>query len=127
MGRQKRVSFMRNNFKRDIEILNLVRYDVSGPIDIKSLGGATYFVTFIVDASKTMWVFPIKGKDQVVDIFLKFHMDVERETNKRLRCIRTNNSGEDFSKEFEEYCSKHGIKHVKIVPAPQNKMEQLRE
>jgi len=54
-------------------------------------------------------------------------MDVERETNKLLRCIRTKNSGEYFSKEFEKYCSKHGIKHVKIVLAPQNKMEQLRE
>ena len=32
MGRQKRVSFMRNNFKRDIEILNLVCSDVSAQL-----------------------------------------------------------------------------------------------
>jgi hypothetical protein len=52
MGRQKRVSFMRNNFKRDTKILDLVHSNVCGPINIKSLGGVAYFVTFIDDASK---------------------------------------------------------------------------
>ena len=42
-------------------------------------------------------------------------MVVERETNKLLRCIRTYNGGKFRSNAFEEYCSKHGIKHVKIV------------
>jgi len=43
-------------------------------------------------------------------------MVAERETNKLLRCIITDNVGEYCSKEFEEYCSKYCIKHVKIVP-----------
>jgi transposase InsO family protein len=94
----------------------LVHSDVCGPINVKSLGGVAYFVTFIDDASKKVWDFPIKSKDQVLDTFQKFHMVVERETNKLLRCIRTDNGGEYCSKAFEEYCSKHGIKHVKIVP-----------
>jgi len=77
-----------------------VHSDVCGPINIKSLGGDYYFVTFIDDASKKVWDLPIKGKDQVLYIFQKFHMIVERETNKLLRGIRTDNGGEYFSNEF---------------------------
>jgi hypothetical protein len=58
-----------------------------------------------------------------IRILQKFHMVVERETSKLLRCNITDNGGDYFSKSFEEYCSKHGIKHVK----PLNKMEWLRE
>lgn len=63
-----------------------------------------------------MWAFPIKCKDQVLDTFEKFHVDVGRETNKLLKCIRVDNIEEYYSRDFEEYCSKYGIKHEKIVP-----------
>jgi hypothetical protein len=43
-------------------------------------------------------------------------MVVERETSKLLRCNRIDNGGDYFSKSFEEYCSKHGIKNVKTFP-----------
>ena len=54
-------------------------------------------------------------------------MVVERETNKLLRCIRINNGREYLSKEFEEYCSKHDTKHIKIISSSPQKMEQLKE
>jgi transposase InsO family protein len=68
---------------------------------------------FIDDASKKVLDFRIKRGDKVLRNLQKFHMVVERETNKLLRCNITDNGGENFSKSFEEYCSKHGIKHVK--------------
>jgi transposase InsO family protein len=68
---------------------------------------------FIDDASKKVLDFPIKRKDKVLGTLQKFHMVVERETNKLLACNITDNGGEYFSKSFEEYCSKHGIKHAK--------------
>jgi len=107
------VSFIRDSFKRDTKILDLAHSYVSIPINVKSRGSVDYLVTFIDDASKKEWAFPIKSKDKVLDTFQKFHMVVERETNKLLRCNITDNGGEYFSKSFEEYCSKHGIKHVK--------------
>ena len=33
-----------------------------------------------------------------------------------LKRLRTDNSGEYISKEFKEYCSKHGIRHEKTIP-----------
>ena len=34
-----------------------------------------------------------------------------------LKNLRTDNGKEYISREFKEYCSKHGIRHEKTVPA----------
>ena len=41
---------------------------------------------------------------------------VEKETGKRLKCLKSNNGGEYCSKEFDKYCSEHGIHKEKTVP-----------
>ena len=41
---------------------------------------------------------------------------VERETGNPLKRLRTDNGREYISKEFKEYCSKHGIMYEKTVP-----------
>lgn len=45
----------------------------------------------------------------------KFHVLVERETGKNLKCLRTDNEGEYTSKAFEEYCMKHVMRHEKTT------------
>ena len=42
---------------------------------------------------------------------------VERETENPPKNLRTDNGKEYISREFEEYCSKYGIRHKKMVPA----------
>ena len=59
--------------------------DVFGSINIKSLGGASYYVTFMDDASRKVWFYPMKSKGEVFEISQKFHVVVERETNKVLK------------------------------------------
>uniref|UniRef100_A0A2N9IIJ6 Integrase catalytic domain-containing protein n=1 Tax=Fagus sylvatica TaxID=28930 RepID=A0A2N9IIJ6_FAGSY len=56
------------------------------------------------------------AKDQVFQLFKKFHAMVEREKEKSLKCLRTDNRGEYTSNEFENYCSDYGIRHEKTVP-----------
>jgi len=114
--RQRRVSFLRGSHNRKKNVLELVHSNVFGHVNIKSLGGASYFVTFIDDASRKVWAYPMKNKSEVFGIFQKFHVAVERETNKLLKCLRTDNGGEYCSNAFKEYCNSFGIKHEKTVP-----------
>ena len=58
-GKQHRVSF-RIPSTRNTNVLDLVYFDVCGPIDVESLGGNKYFVTFIDDASQKVWVYFLK-------------------------------------------------------------------
>ena len=61
-GKQHRVSF-RIPSTRKPNVLDLVYSDVCDPIDVESLGGNKYFVTFIDDASRKVWVYFLKTKD----------------------------------------------------------------
>lgn len=84
-------------------------------MNTKTLGGALYYVIFIDDHFRKVWVFALKTKDQVLDVFKVFHMKVERETGRQLKCVRANNVGE-YRGSFEEYCRSHSIRLVKTVP-----------
>mgnify|MGYP003740606461 FL=1 len=114
-GKHHRVSFNTSS-KRKTELLDLVYSDVCGPIEVESIGGSKYFLTFIDDASRKVWVYFLKTKDQVFQHFQQFHAMVERETGRSLKCLRTDNGGEYTSKEFEAYLAEHGIRHEKTVP-----------
>ncbi|GJZ46052.1 putative RNA-directed DNA polymerase [Tanacetum coccineum] len=93
-GKQTRLAFKSRSPFRMENILDLVHFDVCGPMKTKTLGRCSYFVTFIDDHSRKVWVYTLKTKDQVLDVFKQFHALVERQTGKKLKCIRTNNRGE---------------------------------
>jgi hypothetical protein len=57
----------------------------------------------------------LKTKDQVLGVFKVFHMKVEREIGRQLKCAHANNGGE-YKGLFEEYCKSHGIRLEKTVP-----------
>ncbi|KAH9325285.1 hypothetical protein KI387_005463, partial [Taxus chinensis] len=38
------------------------------------------------------------------------------ETGLKLKCLRSDNGGEYYSNEFNDYCSKNGIRRQKTVP-----------
>ncbi|GKE95032.1 putative RNA-directed DNA polymerase [Tanacetum coccineum] len=116
-GKQTRRAFKSRLSFRTENILDLVHSNVCGPIKTKTLGGCSYFITFIDDHSRKVWVHTLKTKDQVLDVFKQFHALVERQTGKKLKCIRSDNGGEYISPlDAEAYCREHGIQHQKTPP-----------
>jgi hypothetical protein len=51
----------------------------------------------------------------VLDIFKEFHAKVERETSRKLKCVRSDNGGE-YQGPFERYCRNFGIRLEKTPP-----------
>ena len=49
--------------------LELVHSDVCSPMPTKSLGGSSYFVTFIDDSTRKVWLYGLQSKDQVFSTF----------------------------------------------------------
>jgi transposase InsO family protein len=109
-GKQNRVAFKSFPSTRKPGILDLVHSDVCGPMKTKTLGGCLYFATFIDDHSRKVWVYTLKTKDQVLDVFKQFQPSTERQTGKKLKCIRTDNGGE-YLGPFYQYCKQQGIRH----------------
>ncbi|CAL1380337.1 unnamed protein product [Linum trigynum] len=116
VGKQNRVAFKSSIPSRAKNVLDLVHSDVCEPdVNVKSLGGARYFVTFIDDHSRKTWVYTLKTKDQALDVFKQFLALVERETGKKLKCIRTDNGGE-YRGPFATFCKEHGIRQQFTPP-----------
>ncbi|KAL3849434.1 hypothetical protein ACJIZ3_011316 [Penstemon smallii] len=75
-----------------------------------SLGVARYYVSFIDDYSRRCWVYPNKKKSDVFFIFKTFKARVELESEKKIKCMRTDIGGEYTSNEFDNFCQQEGIK-----------------
>ncbi|PON74499.1 Ribonuclease H-like domain containing protein [Parasponia andersonii] len=70
-GKQRRVSFLKGRREPKAAKLELVHIDVWGPSPVTSLGGSRYYVTFIEDSSRKVWVYFLKNKSDVYDTFKK--------------------------------------------------------
>ncbi|KAH9294669.1 hypothetical protein KI387_038257, partial [Taxus chinensis] len=71
--------------------LELVHTDVWGPAHVASHGGSLYYVTFIDDATRKVWVYCIKRKSDVFDTFKKWKELAENECGFKLKCLRSDN------------------------------------
>ena len=89
----------------------MVHSDVCGKISSKSLSGAEYFVTFIDDKTRYIWVYVIKKKSDVFKCFCEWKTEVEKSLGRSVKTLRTDNGGEYTSTELEEYLKKEGIRH----------------
>ncbi|GJU97516.1 retrovirus-related pol polyprotein from transposon TNT 1-94 [Tanacetum coccineum] len=94
---------------RSVYVLELVHSDV-WQAPILSLGGAKYFVSFIDDYSRRCWVYPIKKKSNVFEVFKVCKARVELDSRRKIKCLRTDNGGEYTGDEFDTYCRQEGIK-----------------
>ena len=72
-------------------------------------------MSLIDDYSRNVWVYILKIKDQALEKFKVWKSLVENQSGFKFKCLRTDNGLEFCSKEFEEYCQKHGIKRHKTV------------
>jgi transposase InsO family protein len=98
------------------EILDYIHSDVWGPSPTILYGGSSYFVTFIDDFSRKVWIYMLKRKVDVFTFFIQFRALVEKITSRSIKCLRTDNGGEFTSMEFENYCKEFGIDRHKTTP-----------
>ena len=115
-GKQKKVSFTKISKTPKAERLELVHTDVWGPSPVSSLAGSLYYVTFIDDSTRKLWVYFLKKKSEVFDTFRKWKAMVENETGLKIKRVRSDNGGEYRDNRFREFCANNGIKMEKTVP-----------
>jgi hypothetical protein len=114
-GKQNRVRFP-SGATRAEGILQLFHSDVFGPVSVPSLGKSMYYVSFIDDFSRKTWIYFLRKKSEVFDMFKEFKALVENQTEKQIKVLRTDNGGEFCGNEFEEFCKKCGIARQKTTP-----------
>ena len=110
LGKQARDPFPKSSTWRATRILQLVHSDICGPIKPISNSNKRYFISFIDDFSRKVWVYFLTEKSEAFYTFKRFKNLVEKETGVYLSGLRTDRGGEFTSNEFNNFCNEHGIR-----------------
>ena len=97
------MSFLKTGRIPKAKKLELIHTDLWGPSLVVSLGGSRYYITFIDDSSRNVWVYFLKNKSDVFETFKKWKVMVETETRLKVKCLRSDNRGEYIDGGFSEY------------------------
>jgi hypothetical protein len=68
-GKKHRESFLVGKLDRGKTPLEIVHLDIFGPMQTPSIGGTTYFLTFIDDFSRKTWIYFLKHKSDALGSF----------------------------------------------------------
>jgi histone deacetylase 1/2 len=74
--------------------LDLIFTNVWGPASVASTTGARYYVSFLDNYSKFLWLVPIKFKSDVERVFLQFQCYVEKQFSSKIKAIQSDWGGE---------------------------------
>ena len=110
VGKQSRNPIPKKSSWRAKEVLELIHSDICGPITPVTTSGVRYVLCFIDDHSRKAWAYFLKEKSEAFSYFKEFKKKVETETEKLIKCLRTDRGGEYTSTEFSEFCKEHGIR-----------------
>ena len=111
LGKMQRASFPKQSTTATTQVLELVRSDVCGPMEVDSKGGRRYFLTLTDDFSRYTAVYFLHKKSQVLSYFKEYVAQMEIHSGQRLHRIRTDNGGEYTLNEFQNYCKEMGETH----------------
>ena len=110
------MSFLKTSRTPKVEKLELVHTDLWGPSSVASLGGSRYYITFIDDLSRKVWVYFLKNKSNAFETFKKWKVMVETEIGLKVKCLRSDNEEEYIDGRLSEYCAAQGIRMEKTIP-----------
>ncbi|KAH9681573.1 Integrase catalytic domain-containing protein [Citrus sinensis] len=99
-GKAHRMKFERG-FHKSKAVLDYAHSDLWGPAQVPSLSGGRYFVTFIYDFLRKVWLYILKTKDQAFEKFKIWRALVENQFEMKLKALRADNGLEFCNKEFD--------------------------
>ncbi|XP_050915029.1 uncharacterized protein LOC127129981 [Lathyrus oleraceus] len=116
VGKESINSFASTVPVRSSCILEVVHSDVCGSFEDHSVGENMYIISFIDEYSRKLWIYVIKKKDEVFEIFNIFNKLVENQSEKKTKLLRIDGGGEYTSKTFEEFYEEDRIDHEVTAP-----------
>ncbi|RDX70558.1 hypothetical protein CR513_50187, partial [Mucuna pruriens] len=116
-SKHHRATFSPGNNK-SLEPFDLIHSDVWGPAS-NSISGAKWFVSFIDDCTCVTWIFLMKHKYEVCQIFVDFFRLVKNQFNKSIKRLRSDNGTEfvnlEFSKFLKDKCERKNCHLLEVA------------
>ena len=98
------------------DIFDLIHSDVWGPSPVSSIGESRYFVVFVDDYSRYSWIFLMKHRSELLQVYSNFAKMVETQFSKRIKIFRSDNALEYTQYAFQAILHSYGTVHHLTCP-----------
>ncbi|KAL4342439.1 hypothetical protein GQ457_08G014610 [Hibiscus cannabinus] len=96
----KQTNKSKKGAKRSSTILEIIHSDICCPdMDVQ---GQKYFITFIDDYSRYMYLYMLHYKSEALEAFKVFKAEVEKQCGKQIKIVRTDRGGEYYGRYTED-------------------------
>ena len=92
-------------------MFDLVHADVWGPVPIIGGNGYKYFVIFIDDCTRITWIYFLKHKYEVTEIFFLFFHMIRTQFQTTIKILLSDNGREFVNNTMSEFFRKKGLVH----------------
>ena len=99
------------------DIFDIIHSDVWGPSPVSSIGGSRYFVVFVDDYSRYSWIFHMKHRFELLQVYSNFAKMVETQFSKRIKIFRSDNAFEYTQYAFQAVLHSYGTVHHLTCPS----------
>ena len=82
-----------------------------GPLEVQSVGGSRYFITFVDDHSNWVVVYTMRNKSEAFAKYKLYEMFAQTHTGRKVKVFRTDRRGEYLSTEFMSHLDSNGTQH----------------
>ena len=123
----KQTNKFKKGAKRSTDVLEIIHSDICC-LNMDA-HGPKYFISFIDDCSRYMYLYILHNKDEVLNAFKVFKAEVEKQCNKRIKIVRTYRGGEYYGRytedgqapgPFAKFLQDHGIVAQYTLPGSPN-------
>ncbi|KAJ9546309.1 hypothetical protein OSB04_018852 [Centaurea solstitialis] len=105
----------RNKFETSIHrttcLGEIVHLDVRGPYKVSTKEGFKFFLTIVDDFTRSVWVYLLKGKDEVFDCIVNFFNMLQTQFHKTVKIFRSDNGTEFVNTKFKTFINEKGLIH----------------
>jgi transposase InsO family protein len=102
-------------------LLDLIHSIVFGPIKFPSISKVLYYISFIDDYSRRIWIYFLITESDVFNGFKELKSLLENQIGKKIKLLSTDNGDDFFPTEFDKFCKENYIEiHKKNPYTPQH-------
>ena len=99
---------------------SMIHSDVWGQSKIKNITRTRWFVYFVDDHIRISWIFLMKDKLEVSQIFKKIYNMIQTQFHAKIQALKTDNARDYFNSILREFLSREGIVHQSFwIETPQ--------
>lgn len=105
LAKQKHLPYISNN-NLCANAFDLLHIDIWGPFSVPTPEGYRYFLTIVDDHTRVAWIYILRAKSEVLQVFPYFITIVEKQYNTHVKGLRSDSAPE---LRFTTFYSKRGI------------------